>query len=156
MEDKSNGINDSITRLKSSNTKDISTVKNGNTDDENELDDHSTEIVELNNRIKNDFMSYCLSFLHDDEEGRECVQIVWNKYLQCVGDVAIVSRRKIPNSISSFFFRYLHFLIHFHIISNYPYYQNIKMKFLIGVKIYFILIVKLVFIQHIIQKYFHV
>jgi hypothetical protein len=88
MEDKSNGINDSINRF----PKDTSTVKNMNNDEENEIDDHSTEIVELNNRIKTDFMSYCLSFLHDDEEeARECVQIVWNKYLQCVGDVAIVS-----------------------------------------------------------------
>ncbi len=89
MEDKINGITDSIKRL----SKDNSTSKNLPNDEENEIDDHSTEIIEFNNRIKNDFMSYCLSFLQDDDEARECVQIIWNKYLQCVGDVAIVSRQ---------------------------------------------------------------
>ncbi|CAF3554175.1 unnamed protein product [Adineta steineri] len=47
--------------------------------------------MELNNRLKNDFMSYCFSFLHEDEEARQCIQIVWNKYLECVGDVAMLS-----------------------------------------------------------------
>ncbi|CAF1282863.1 unnamed protein product [Rotaria sordida] len=47
--------------------------------------------IELNNRIRNDFMSYCFSFLQDNEEAHQCVQIVWNKYLQCVGDIAILS-----------------------------------------------------------------
>jgi hypothetical protein len=89
MEDKINGIPGSIKRL----SKDNSTSKNLPNDEENEIDDHSTEIIEFNNRIKNDFMSYCLSFLQDDDEARECVQIIWNKYLQCVGDVAIVSRQ---------------------------------------------------------------
>jgi len=95
MEEKPNGINDSITRLKSLNFKDLSTTNhiNDNNDDD-EIDDNSTQIVELNNRIKNDFMSNCLSHLQDDEESRECVQIVWNKYLQCVGDVAMVSQNK--------------------------------------------------------------
>lgn len=87
MEEKTNGVNDSSARLKSLNTK---TVHDEN---EDEVDDHSDELVELNNRIKNDFMSYCLSFLQDDEESRECARIVWNKYLQCVGDVATVSRK---------------------------------------------------------------
>ncbi len=48
------------------------------------------QINELNNQIKSDFMSYCYSFLNEDEEARQCVQIVWNKYLQSVGDVAMV------------------------------------------------------------------
>ncbi|CAF4487866.1 unnamed protein product [Rotaria sp. Silwood1] len=47
--------------------------------------------IELNNRIRNDFMSYCFSFLQENEEAQQCVQIVWNKYLQCVGDIAISS-----------------------------------------------------------------
>jgi hypothetical protein len=51
------------------------------------------QTIELNNRIKNDFMSYCFSFLNEDEEAHQCVQIVWNKYLQCVGDVAMVKRQ---------------------------------------------------------------
>jgi len=59
-----------------------------------EIDDHSRQLLELNNRIKNDFMSYCSSFLQDDDEARECLQIVWNKYLQCVGDVTIVRQKK--------------------------------------------------------------
>jgi hypothetical protein len=54
-------------------------------------DDNSAQIVELNSRIRTDFMSYGLSFLQDDEEARECVKVVWNKYLQCAGDVSIIS-----------------------------------------------------------------
>jgi len=50
------------------------------------------QTIELNNRIKNDFMSYCYSFLNEDQEARQCVEIVWNKYLQCVGDVAMVKQ----------------------------------------------------------------
>ena len=84
MENKSNGIIDVNARSKSS-------IQNGNHhEDEHEIDDHSAEMIELNHRMKTDFMSYCFSFLHDDEEARECIQIVWNKYLQCVGDVANV------------------------------------------------------------------
>ena len=48
------------------------------------------QINELNTQIKNDFMSYCYSFLNDDQETRQCVQIIWNKYLQSVGDAAMV------------------------------------------------------------------
>jgi hypothetical protein len=48
------------------------------------------QTIELNKKIKNDFMSYCYSFLNEDEDARQCVQIVWNKYLQYVGDVAMV------------------------------------------------------------------
>jgi hypothetical protein len=48
------------------------------------------QINQLNTRIKNDFMAYCYSFLNEDEEARQCVQIVWNRYLQSVGDVAMV------------------------------------------------------------------
>ncbi|CAF3082990.1 unnamed protein product [Rotaria sp. Silwood2] len=90
-EQKSNGINDSFTPLKILNTKNLSTTNNANDDIDDEIDDHSNEIAELNSRIKNDFISYCLSFLQEDEEARECVQVVWNKYLQCVGDVAMIS-----------------------------------------------------------------
>lgn len=90
MENKSNGMNDGNTRL---NINGDTSIKNGNHEEQNEVDDHSAEIVELNHRMKNDFMSYCLSFLQDDEEARECIQIVWNKYLQCVGDVSIVRNR---------------------------------------------------------------
>jgi len=95
MEEKTNGTNEPITPLKSLNFKDLSTTDNINTENnDDEIDDNSAQIVELNNRIKNDFMVNCLSFLQDDEEARECVQIVWNKYLQCVGDVAMVSRKR--------------------------------------------------------------
>jgi hypothetical protein len=92
-EQKINGINDSTTRLKSLVMKDLPPMNNiiNNDDDDEEIDDNSSQMVELNNRIKTDFMSYCLSFIQDDEEARECVQVVWNKYLQCVGDVAMVS-----------------------------------------------------------------
>ncbi|CAF1180790.1 unnamed protein product [Rotaria sordida] len=91
IEQKPNGLNDSSTRLKSLNTKNLSATNNINDDVDDEVDDHSNQIAELNNRIKNDFISYCLSFLQEDDEARECVQIVWNKYLQCVGDVAMIS-----------------------------------------------------------------
>ena len=52
------------------------------------------QIVELNNRLKTDFMSHCLSYLHEDDEARQCVHLVWNRYLECVGDVAVVTRYK--------------------------------------------------------------
>ncbi|CAF3795091.1 unnamed protein product [Rotaria sp. Silwood1] len=91
MEQKPNGINDSSTRVKILNTKNLSTTNNINDDVDDEIDDNTNQIAELNNRIKNDFISYCLSFLQEDEEARECVQVVWNKYLQCVGDVAMIS-----------------------------------------------------------------
>ncbi len=48
------------------------------------------QINELNTQIKNDFMSYCYSFLNDDQEARQCVEVIWNKYLQSVGDVTTV------------------------------------------------------------------
>jgi preprotein translocase subunit SecE len=50
------------------------------------------QTIELNNRLKTNFMSYCFSFLNEDEEARQCAEIVWNKYLQCVGDVAMVKQ----------------------------------------------------------------
>ncbi|CAF1067910.1 unnamed protein product [Adineta steineri] len=89
-------INDSILRSKSSNMNDLSTTTNNinhddGGDDDDEIDHDSAHLVELNNRIKSDFMSYCLSFVQEDEEARECVHIVWNKYLQCVGDVSMIS-----------------------------------------------------------------
>jgi hypothetical protein len=52
------------------------------------------QTIALNNKLRNDFMSNCFSILQDDEEARQCVQIVWNKYLQCVGDVAMVNQTK--------------------------------------------------------------
>ena len=92
MEPKVNGVSDAHVRPKTSDSP-VLPVSNGNiSDDEEEIDGHSSHLVELNNRIKNDFMSYCLSFLHEDVEARECVHAVWNKYLQCVGDVSTVSR----------------------------------------------------------------
>ncbi|CAF0842851.1 unnamed protein product [Adineta ricciae] len=53
--------------------------------------DNEEQIVELNNRLKTDFMSHCLSYLHEDEEARQCVHLVWNRYLECVGDVAVLA-----------------------------------------------------------------
>lgn len=94
VEYKTNGIADSSARSKPSHKKNLSTTNNIHNDADDESDDNTNQIAELNNRIKNDFISYCLSFLQDDEEARECVQIVWNKYLQCVGDVAMVSYKK--------------------------------------------------------------
>jgi hypothetical protein len=132
MEQKTNGINDTIIRSKSLNTKDLSTTNNiinHDNDDDDEIDDNSTHIVELNNRIKNEFMSYCLSFLQEDEEARECVQVVWDKYLQYVGDVSMVNQKANPNTLHTFLlFRYPLFSIHFHSISKHLYFQNIKMK----------------------------
>ncbi|CAF5105363.1 unnamed protein product, partial [Rotaria sp. Silwood1] len=75
MEQKPNGINDSSTRVKILNTKNLSTTNNINDDVDDEIDDNTNQIAELNNRIKNDFISYCLSFLQEDEEARECVQV---------------------------------------------------------------------------------
>lgn len=51
--------------------------------------------IELNNQIKNNFMSYCFSFLQEDEESHQCVQMVWNRYLQCVGDVVMVKIKRL-------------------------------------------------------------
>ncbi|CAF4437161.1 unnamed protein product [Rotaria sp. Silwood2] len=51
----------------------------------------ANQSIELNNRIRNDFMSYCFSLLQENEEAHQCVQVVWSKYLQCVGDIAILS-----------------------------------------------------------------
>jgi hypothetical protein len=48
-------------------------------------------INKLNHRIKTDFMSYCYSCINQDEEARQCVETVWNKYLQSVGEVAMVN-----------------------------------------------------------------
>lgn len=94
------------TRSKPFDSKNYSTTNNiNNNDDEEEIDDHSTHVVELNNRIKNDFMEYCLSFLQEDEEARECVQVVWNKYLQCVGDISMVNQnRKVKIIFLHFFY----------------------------------------------------
>ena len=52
----------------------------------------TNESTDLNERIKTEFMAYCSSFIQDDEEAHQCVQIVWKKYLQSVGDVAMVNR----------------------------------------------------------------
>ncbi|CAF2045478.1 unnamed protein product [Rotaria magnacalcarata] len=87
-----NGITDSSARLKSSSGKGLITANSIHDDANYEADDsYSNQLAELNNQTKNDFISYCLSFLQDDEEARECAQVVWNKYLQCVGDVAMIS-----------------------------------------------------------------
>ena len=51
-------------------------------------DDQQTE---LNQRMKQDFMSYCYSFVQDDDEARSCIENVWKKYNQSVGEVATVN-----------------------------------------------------------------
>ena len=91
LEQESREIMNSSTQLKSSNIKNLSKINT--IDDDNDIDDHSNQIAELNYRIKNDIMSYCLSFLQQDEETSEYVQVIWNKYLQCVGDIAIVGEK---------------------------------------------------------------
>lgn len=50
----------------------------------------STEIDELNQRIRNDLINYCSTFVEDDEEARLYMQRVWKKYLHYVGDVPMV------------------------------------------------------------------
>ncbi|CAF1206945.1 unnamed protein product [Adineta ricciae] len=90
MEQKLNGMGDSHIRTKPFDHNHQTDV-NDDDEEEDEIDDHSAHLVELNNRIKNNFMSYCLSFLQEDEDARECVHGVWNKYLQCVGDVSMIS-----------------------------------------------------------------
>lgn len=52
------------------------------------------QTIELNNRIKKEFMSYCFSFLRDNEDIYECARLVWQKYLQWAGDVAMVNELK--------------------------------------------------------------
>jgi hypothetical protein len=113
-------------------------------DNDDEIEDTSSQLVELNNRIKNDFMSYCLSSLQNDQETQQCVQIVWNKYLQCVGDVAMVNsidRQQLLLSLV-FVFAYSYssypaFSMHFHIPLKHRFYLNIKMKFYNGVEVFF-------------------
>ncbi|CAF1300729.1 unnamed protein product, partial [Didymodactylos carnosus] len=51
----------------------------------------SKSIIKLNNQIKSDFITHCLSFINEDEEAMNCFQIVWTKYLQSVGDVSLLS-----------------------------------------------------------------
>lgn len=58
----------------------------------------SAEMIELNNRIRSDLMSQCSEFLRDDDEGRQCVERVWKKYLRCVGDAATVHFQIMTNS----------------------------------------------------------
>ena len=89
MEQKLNGMSDAHIRTKSLDNN-HQTIVDDDDEEEDEIDDHSAHLVELNNRIKNNFMSYCLSFLQDGD-ARECVHGVWNKYLQCVGDVSMVN-----------------------------------------------------------------
>ena len=48
--------------------------------------------TELDKRIRNDFISYCYSFLQENEEDeRSFIESVWNKYLQSVGDISFVN-----------------------------------------------------------------
>ncbi|CAF0768705.1 unnamed protein product [Didymodactylos carnosus] len=51
----------------------------------------SSNLTKLNNQIKNDFITHCLSFMSEDEEAMNCFQTVWTKYLQSVGDVSLLS-----------------------------------------------------------------
>jgi hypothetical protein len=78
-------------------TKDISSLLKLsplNNLDGNDDEYESTELLELNSRIKKDFMSNCLSYFQEDDEARQYVQTVWNKYLHYVGDVAMVNENK--------------------------------------------------------------
>lgn len=62
--------------------------------EENPLESNTTnedEILQLNDRLKNEVMSHCFSFLNDDEEAHQCVQTGWKKYLECVGDAPMVN-----------------------------------------------------------------
>lgn len=52
---------------------------------------HDDGILQLNNRLKTDVMSHCYSFLNDDEEAHQCVQTVWKKYFECVGDASMLA-----------------------------------------------------------------
>ena len=93
-EKNSNRNSDPSTQLKSSNIQNSSIASNMiDNDSDNESDAHSNQLAELNNRINNDIMSCCLSLLHENEETAESVQILWSKYLQYVGDVAVVSEK---------------------------------------------------------------
>lgn len=99
-DDLPNGYSNSPGRFKlspakesSTSPKSIGTTLIDDTENEEDIEQDSTRLLELNNRIKNDFMSYCMSFFHDDQAGRQCVYAVWNKYLQCVGDAAMVCIR---------------------------------------------------------------
>ena len=78
-----------------------------NINGDDDIDETSTQLLALNSLMKRNFMSHCSAFLHD-EYTRDSVQLVWNKYLQCVGDVAVVNshsereRHSLPNA--RFFF----------------------------------------------------
>ena len=61
-----------------------------NINGDDDIDETSTQLLALNSLMKRNFMSHCSTFLHD-EYTRDSVQLVWNKYLQCVGDVAVVN-----------------------------------------------------------------
>ena len=67
----------------------------------------STEIDELNQRIRNDLINYCSSFVEDDEEARLYMQRVWKKYLHYVGDVPMVEFFAIFVEKKTIFFLFL-------------------------------------------------
>ena len=75
-----------------------------NINGDDDIDETSTQLLALNSLMKRNFMSYCSAFVQE-EDARDCVQLVWNKYLQCVGDVAMVnahSARKIRFQVRVF------------------------------------------------------
>lgn len=59
---------------------------------------------EFDQRIKTDFISYCYSFVRDDDEARQCIENVWKKYLTSVGEVPMVN-------LLFFIFRFCQFSI---------------------------------------------
>ncbi|UJR20947.1 hypothetical protein I4U23_024056 [Adineta vaga] len=51
------------------------------------------QILELNNRLKTEFMADCFSYMHidDDVDARQHIHSVWNRYLECVGNAAMLA-----------------------------------------------------------------
>lgn len=92
-----NGSIDALIPSNLANTKNASTTPKSavhtpiDDDNDEDIDETSPQFIQINNRIRNEFMSHCLSFLQQDDEARQCVHTVWNKYLQCVGDVSTVN-----------------------------------------------------------------
>ena len=68
----------------------------------------TNQSIEINNRLKNDFISYCYSFLQENDEERQYIQFIWNKYLEYVGDVAIVNKL---SNLRKQTFLFLHYLV---------------------------------------------
>lgn len=61
-----------------------------NTEEEDVFDDSLLQLTESNRRLKNKFISHCLSFLQEDHTLRQTIQINWNSYLRGVGEASSV------------------------------------------------------------------